>query len=75
MRKTFSERHTLYALNFSLDICDGPHLNLQQLGKIRNGVKFAELLKEITSVFEYAGFENIIEISKTRRCYVTFLNE
>ena len=53
---------------------DGPHLNLQQQGNIRIEIKFAEAIKKIISVFVYAEFENIIEISKTRHVLCDFPN-
>ena len=73
-REEFALGHTLYAFDLTPDMCDGPHLNLQQQGNLRVELKFSKELEETLSVLIYAEFENIIEISKSRHVLCDFAN-
>lgn len=73
-REEYADGHTLYAFDLSPDLCDGPHLNLQQQGNLRIEIKFAEDLKTTISVLVYAEFENIVEITKSRHVLCDFAN-
>ena len=73
-REDFANGHALYAFDLSPDLCDGPHLNLQHQGNLRIEIKFIKPLKSTISVFIYAEFENIIEITKSRHVLCDFPN-
>lgn len=73
-REEFANGHTLYAFDLSPDLCDGPHLNLQQQGNVRVEIKFNSSLTKTVSVLIYAEFENIIEITKSRHILCDFPN-
>ena len=73
-REDFASGHTLYAFDLSPDMCDGPHLNLQHQGNLRVEIKFSKALQSTISVFIYAEFENIIEITKSRHVLCDFPN-
>ena len=73
-REEFADGHTIYAFDLTPDMCDGPHLNLQQQGNLRIEIKFDSALTQTISVLVYAEFENIIEISKSRHVICDFPN-
>ena len=73
-REDFESGHTLYAFDMTPDLCDGPHLNLQQQGNLRIEIKFDTALVQTISVLVYAEFENIIEIAKSRHVICDFPN-
>lgn len=73
-RDEFAKGHTLYVFDLSPDLCDGPHLNLQHQGNLRVEIKFSQALTSTISVFIYAEFENVIEITKSRHVLCDFPN-
>ena len=73
-REDFARGCTLYAFDLTPDMCDGPHLNLQQQGNLRVEIKFSKAIAETLSVLIYAEFENVIEISKARHVLCDFAN-
>lgn len=73
-REDFANGHALYAFDLSPDLCDGPHLNLQQQGNLRLEIKFSQGLESTVCVLIYAEFENIIEITKSRHILCDFPN-
>lgn len=73
-RDDFAKGHTLYAFDLTADMCEGPHLNLQYQGNLRIEIKFSKELATTTTVFIYAEFENIIEITKSRHILCDFPN-
>lgn len=73
-REEFSKGYTLFTFDLSADLCDGPHLNLQQQGNLRLELKFSKALVKTISVLVYAEIENFIEISKERHILCDFSN-
>lgn len=73
-REEFAKGFTLYAFDLSADLCDGPHLSLQQQGNLRLEIKFSKALQKTISVLIYAEFENVIEITKSRHVLCDFAN-
>ena len=69
----FAKWHTLYAFNLSPDMCDGPHLNLQQQGTHELKIKFADLIKKIISILCVRNLKISLKLTKHDMCYVTFL--
>lgn len=73
-REEFAKGYTLYVFDLTPDMCDGSHMNLQHQGNLRLEIKFSTALEHTISVFVYAEFENIIEITKSRNVLCDFAN-
>ena len=65
-REDFAKGHTLYGFDLNPDLCDGPHLNLQHQENLRLEIKFSKALEHTISLFMYAEFENVVEVTKSR---------
>ncbi len=58
--------YTIYAFNFSPDLCNHSHFHEVKTGSLSLSVKFAvETLVSIHAIF-YLEFDNILQISKAR---------
>lgn len=65
--KEYMGGYTMLAFDLSPDMCSGDHLNLQKSGILKIDFKFSKNLPENLMCVIYLEFENIIEISKSRK--------
>jgi len=65
----FNSGQTLCALDLTLDLSEGTHLNQDKRVSIRQEMRFADALPETVNIVAFDGYFNAIEASKYRHVF------
>lgn len=63
----FPGGYALFAFDLTADQCKGDHYNLFRHGAVPVDMKFAQVLPNTINVIEFAEFENILKIDRSRK--------
>ena len=66
-RYDFAHGYSLFAFDISPDLCSGDHFNLLKTGVLSLELSFAQNLEHPVHLIVYLEFDNLIEISSSRK--------
>ena len=66
-RTDYNKGYTLFAFDFTGDLCSGDHFNLVRNGNLRMSLAFAIDLPIAVNCIIYMEYQNMIEINKNRQ--------
>ena len=70
-KKDYKEGNCLYAFDLSADLCNSDHFNLVKIGNTRLEIDFYKGVTDNLTLVINLEYENIIEINKTEKFYLT----
>jgi hypothetical protein len=69
-RTDYPNGYTLFAFDFTPDMCSSDHFNLQRTGSIEVDITFKSEIKEAITLIVYFEFDDIIYIDRNRQVYL-----
>jgi hypothetical protein len=66
-RDDYLSGYTLFAFDFTPDLCSGDHMNLIKTGNVSIKIKFGTALNESVTAIVYQEYDEILEINKFRK--------
>ena len=66
-RDDYLNGYTLFAFDFTPDLCSGDHINLIKTGSVSLKIKFASAIAESVTAIIYQEYDDILEINKYRK--------
>jgi hypothetical protein len=66
-RDDYLAGYTLFAFDFTPDLCSGDHMNIIKTGSVSLKIKFASALSESVTAIVYQEYDELVEINKQRK--------
>lgn len=66
-RDDYLSGYTLFAFDFTPDLCSGDHMNIIKTGSVSLKIKFGSPLSESVTAVVYQEYDELVEINKQRK--------